>query len=235
MPSAAISLPITTSKSLDAIADQVLELAQAQPRPTNRALVAALHRRFALEVSPDNLRVWLARRYADRFRARVTPAVRCPLDDHLELVIELRDPRRQEGVFFWTQVLSCLKEVDPSLDYTPEGLRSWYSRRTSRAAKAKASAKAALAGRASLATFDSQPNDVPGDDHGHAPTPWGQEALASQISSIPPKAGGQAVPADMSTVEGRRAAAAAELVELRNSGSNGLGDMLRAAGVKSST
>ncbi|MCK9687267.1 hypothetical protein [Scleromatobacter humisilvae] len=215
MPAAYATPPATVSKALDAIAAEVLAMAVGSPRPTHRHLANSIQRRFAIEVSPDNLRMWLTKRHAEAVRDTVVPGVSNPLDPHLELVNELRDPARNDGgVYTWVQILDAIKGIDPSLvDCKDTTLRSWYSRRARRAASAQAIATSATIGRDALAAHDASVGVVtpsasvsptltveePALPSPSAATPWSEPDIAST-----PAAG-----------EDARAAAAAELAQLR--------------------
>jgi hypothetical protein len=226
MSVASTATPATVAKALDAVADAVLAMAAASPRPTMQRLATSVQGRFGIEASPDNLRMWIARRHADAVRAKVEPAVSCPLDDHLELVNELRDPARNSGrVYIWTQVLEVLKGLDPALaDYTPEGLRSWYSRRARRADKAQATAARAIAGRDSLAVTEQHLPAAP------VPMPVAVDApaipvVSTTVDPVPAPAPAPA-PAVAACQDAQRAAATEELERLRGQGESELGGLL---------
>jgi hypothetical protein len=232
MPVATTAPPSTVSMALDAVANAVLALVSGSPRPTHQQLATSVQRRFGIEVSPDNLRVWLARRHAAAVRATVAPAVRCPLDSHLELVIELRDPSRNEGgVYLWTQVLAQLKLLDPALaEYTPEGLRSWYSRRARRGSKAQIAAANALAGRDTLsAPGGASPRLASVDDDScYVTLTVDQAGAPAPISTSDAPADARASAPAVAAVgsDAKRAEAADELELLRGNNVNELGGLL---------
>ena len=235
MPVAFNAPPATLSKALDAVSADVLAMAAASPRPSSLRLASDIQLRFGLEVSPDNLRMWIARRQADAIRSKVEPAVYSPLDHHLELVNELRDPVRNDGgVYTWPQLLEQLKTLDPTLSaYTVEGLRSWYHRRTSRAKKARVAAAFAIEGRAGLAHSIVGSHST-ADGAGVAPPVQAITPEAKDLGAHPPAI--VTTPAEEAAPTASHAASAdgvamtadavAELEKLRGNSSNPLGDLL---------
>ena len=225
MPIATTAPPATVAKALDAVADAVLAMATASPRPTRQKLAVSVQRRFGIEVTPDNLRVWIARRQADAVRAAVEPAARHVLDDHIEFVNELRDPSRNDGrAYLWTQVLDALIEIDPALAaYTPEGLRSWHSRFTRRAEKARAAATWAPADR---------DNSAGADQERTSPTP-GTEPITANVTVVPSvhtavvtELAPDPARAVATGQDAQRAEATDELARLRGQGESELGGLL---------
>jgi hypothetical protein len=190
MPAAYATPPATVSKALDAIADDVLAMATGSPRPTNRHLATSIQ-----------------------------PGVTNPLDPHLELVNELRDPARNDGgVYTWVQILAAIKGIDPSLaDCKDTTLRSWFSRRTRRVVTAQASAARATAGRDDLAAHRGvdvvSPRASEEPPHTAAapePSNLTADTLPVELAATP----------SSSAAGDARAEAAAELAKMRRDGPN---------------
>lgn len=224
MANIASTAPNTTAQALDSISDQVLDLARATPRRTHADLAGILFRQHGLKVSPDNLRVWLNRHFAEQFRIDVVPAVHNSLDDYIELVNNLRP------AYTWVQILACIKGIDTTAKHTPEGLRVWYSRRMKRGQKMLATKEVTEVGAAALRAARVQPSDV-------FSSPISRASLDhSSVVRVPESAAAVPPPVAVTRTSGTaadvKARAAADLANMKHA--DPVGDALRFAGVPKS-
>ena len=131
----------TVSSELDNLSTEVLEvLAQTRPARNYAATAPVLFARFAIRVTPDNLRAWHVRRVAIDLAERTPQDVRCDIDDYAEAIRVWRTDRRT-----WATVSRLLAEGF-GFTASEQTLRGWWWRRKERGDKAGAAGAAVARG-----------------------------------------------------------------------------------------
>ena len=103
--------------------------------------------RYALRVTPDNLRAWHVRRVAMAVAEKTAPDVRCAIDDYAEAIMVWRDPAGPK--MYWSTIAKKLAAPAPEgfgFMVTAENLRGWWHRRKRSGEKAAASLSSVQAG-----------------------------------------------------------------------------------------
>lgn len=163
----------TISSELDRLAADVMAVLAATRPPRNYAAAApALYERFAIKVTPDNLRAWHVRRVAVDLSDRTPADIRCDIDDYAEAIRLWREERRT-----WATISRLLKDGF-AFEASEQRLRGWWHRRENRATKIAASSASVGTGVASMAA-GLPPAPAP---HSQAPSP-APTAPAPQIPS----------------------------------------------------
>jgi hypothetical protein len=135
----------TISSELDRLSAEVLEvLGQTRPARNYAAAAPALFTRFAIRVTPDNLRAWHVRRVAVDLAERTPVDVRCEIDDYAEAIQVWRADRRT-----WATI-SRLLDDGFGFIASAQTLRGWWWRRKNRGAKAEADGSAVARGVATI-------------------------------------------------------------------------------------
>ncbi|MFG6488289.1 hypothetical protein ACG04R_16500 [Roseateles sp. BYS78W] len=135
----------TISSELDRLAADVMAVLAATRPPRNYAAAApALYERFAVKVTPDNLRAWHVRRVAVDLSDRTPADIRCDIDDYAEAIRLWREERRT-----WATISRLLMDGF-AFDASEQRLRGWWHRRETRATKIAASSAAVGTGVASM-------------------------------------------------------------------------------------